>query len=279
MIAAPPLALGDELRARGWRAGAVVLHSSVPDIQRYLRNPDLALAEISSDDWLVVVSQTRDVVAKKLDQEPFLEMLHCQRIPKLRRQYKELRSTRRLDFKPNKTAHPNVCLTAHATANRFLVPRNQVSNLNSDPDRRLDQTACRRVSGWYALRYDRPAWPETFIQRIDPVKEQLEAALEPLSDDIAQVRVAIRDGDRELADAEAYRLQVYFVMDARLWESDPGAREQVQRAFAAFVSLLRQCHGIEIDEVESEVVSGEDFSWQETQETELWDFANLTHRD
>ena len=36
---------------------------------------------------------------------------------------------------------------------------------------------------------------------------------------------------------------------------------------------------IEVNEELSEVVPRNEFSWQETRQTDLWDFANLSHRD
>jgi len=51
------------------------------------------------------------------------------------------------------------------------------------------------------------------------------------------------------------------------------------QAYAEFVSVLKGCQGIELDEELSDVVSGNQFTWQDTQQTDLWDFANLSHRD
>lgn len=45
------------------------------------------------------------------------------------------------------------------------------------------------------------------------------------------------------------------------------------------MSVLKGCQGIELDEELSDVVSGNQFTWQDTQQTDLWDFANLSHRD
>ena len=70
-----------------------------------------------------------------------------------------------------------------------------------------------------------------------------------------------------------------FVVDEEVWNSDVEGRKAINAAFAKFVAELNACDGIEVDEDLSEVVPGNEFSWQETKQTDLWDFANLSHRD
>ena len=67
------------------------------------------------------------------------------------------------------------------------VPPRQRARCGSAPS----YVATARVLAWYALRYGRPIWPDEFVNRISGIKDALEAALEPLKDDIAEVRVGI----------------------------------------------------------------------------------------
>ena len=114
---------GDEVAERGWCTGAVVPQGMVPAIAVHLARPGGAPVQVAHTDWLVVVSQTCDVLATKLEAEPLVEVLHCRPIPKLRKGTKELRSTRTLDFKPNRDTHGDLCLSAHAIVDRYEVPR------------------------------------------------------------------------------------------------------------------------------------------------------------
>lgn len=275
-----PGALGERLNALGWCTGAVVSPERIAALSRALHNPRRQPADVLPEHWLVVVSQTCDVLARKLEQEPYLELLHCRVIPKLRSQFKELRSTRTLDFKPDKDRQPNLCLTAHAVADRYLVPREMFAKFAPDPARSLSEAARRRVLAWYSLRYGRPTWPDAFVRRVSAVAKELEQALEPIvEDDMAEVRVSLREWDCELQDKEPYHLEVYFVIDAAHWRTNEAGRKSVHAAFANFVSLLQQCVGVDVDMVASGVLSGDEFTWQDTRETDQWDFANLTHRD
>jgi hypothetical protein len=248
-------------------------------IEPHLTRPGGLPVPIGGDDWIVVVSQTCDVVAQKIEAEPFVEVLHCRPISKLRRQYKDLRSTRTLDFKPNRDTHDAVMLTAHAIADRYLVPRELLRDRSPDAARRLSPVATTRVLAWYALRYARPAWPDAFVARIRLAGEALEAALEPLKDDVAEVRISIGEKDTELQDGEVYHVAIFFVVDEAIWEGDVDGRVAIYEAFAKFVSEINACEGIEVNQDLSGVFSGASFSWQDTRSSDEWNFANLTHRE
>jgi hypothetical protein len=45
------------------------------------------------------------------------------------------------------------------------------------------------------------------------------------------------------------------------------------------VSTLDGCVGIAVNQGLSEVVSGAEFTWQDTRATDEWNFANLSHRE
>ena len=270
---------GDEVAEKGWRTGAVVPHEMVPAIAQHLGRPGAVPVAVAEADWLVVVSQTCDVLATRLEAEPLVEVLHCMPVPKLRKGAKELRSTRTLDFKPNRETHGDLCLTAHAVADRFTVPREFLRNNAPDANRRLSDVATARMLAWYALRYGRPIWPDAFVARIGGVKDALEAALEPLKDDIAEVRVSIAERDEELDEREPYHVAVFFVVDEEAWDADVEGREAIHAAFNKFTAELDSCENVEVDKDNSDVVSGGVFTWQETQSTDVWNFANLSHRE
>ncbi len=63
--------------AQGWCTGAVISQDLLPDAIPHLTRHGAGSAQVQADDWLIVVSQTCDVVASKLEAEPFVEVLHC----------------------------------------------------------------------------------------------------------------------------------------------------------------------------------------------------------
>lgn len=219
----------------------------------------------------MLISQSCDVLAPNLTQEPLVELLHCQPIAKPRNGFRDLQSTRRLDFRPNRVSHPDVAVTAHALADRYLMPRDLLQQLSPDPTRALSLQSVRRVSEWYALRYSRPAWPDEFVSRVAPQKEGLLQALAPLKEDLVQVRAAVA-----LGDGGVYRVAVFFVSDEESWK-DQEIRVAVQKAFSAFTARLSQCSGVEVED-DSAATSAALFSLQMMTMTEEWNFAHLSQQ-
>lgn len=272
--------IGDDIARMGWRTGSVVSDEMLPKLKPYLTRGGEQPVSVLADDWLVTVSQTCDMLAKRLEAEPLVEVLLCRPYSgKPRKGRRNLESTRYLDFRPNRVDHPALVLTAHATADRYTFPRALLKAHAPHPSRRLDDTASKRVLDWYALRAGRPSWPDEFCDRIRGAQDVLENAIGALTDDIAQVRVSINEKARELGEGEPYHIAVFFVVDEVVWNEKNEARHAINAAFANFVAALDSCDGIAVDEELSEVVSGADFTWQETQQTDLWNFANLSERD
>lgn len=249
-------------------------------LAQHLTRPGQEPTQVAEADWLVVVSQTCDVVAPKLESEPLVEILHCRpHAGKPRRGRRALESTRYLDFRPNRDTHPNQVLSAHAIADRYVIPRDLFTGYTPDSDRALDAIASQKVLAWYALRAGRPSWPNNFCDRVRTVRDALEEALGDLSDEIAEVRVGIEEKDRDIEPGQAYHVAVFFVVDEDIWNCDTERRKAIHDAFAKFVAELNACEGIEVNDELSGVVPGNEFTWQETKLTDLWDFANLSHRD
>jgi len=274
------VAFGDDVAQRGWQTGSVVPADLLPALSPHLSRPGQAAAGIGEHDWLLVVSQTCDIVASKLESEPFVEVLHAHRREgKPRTEFVDLRSTRQIDFRPNPGTHKDLVLTAHAIGDRYIVPREWFTQHGSDPARHLSVDAARRLLAWYALRAARPSWPDELERRLRGAKPALLDALTPLADDIAEVRVAIDERDEELPAAQSYHLVVFFVVDEEVWNADVPGRAAIYDAFTRFVAALSGCNGIEVNTDRSEVVSGAVFTWQEARATDEWNFANLSHRE
>lgn len=266
---------GEELLANGWRGGGVLPLELYEIVRPHLRHgEELPPTRLDPNDWLIVVSQTCDVVAISNNAEPHLELLLAHILPgQPRTQFRN--STRQIDFRPNRINHPATVLTAHATADRFFVPRRLLVSTVPDAKRVLSAAATKKLQDWLALRAARPAWPNEFVVRIKAVERDLEAALEPLADEIAQVRVGISPNDSELNAEQPYRVAAYFVVSDEDFKK-PEVRRAVQQSFNQFISALSRCDGIAVNKDLSNVVSGDDFTWAENSSTDLWNFAYLS---
>ena len=161
-----------------------------------------------------------------------------------------------------------------------MIPRQLFLNQQPDAARRLKPSAINNVQQWYALRYTRAAWPDSFNDRIDKeARKRLLDAVALLSTDDVEVRISIAEKDSELNDDQSYTVAVYFVIDQLVWDSNLTVREEAQAAFAAFVSAISACKGVAVSQELSGVMSGETFSWQLTELSDEWNFANLSDHD
>ena len=274
------MAFGDDVAQRGWQTGSVISAALLPELVPHLTRPGQAAMPVDADDWLVVISQTCDILATRLDAEPYVEVLHCRPVAgKPRKGRRDLQSTRYLDFRPNLSTHSDLVLGAHAIADRYVIPRELLAANDPDPTRRLSDIASRRVLAWYALRAARPSWPNAFVDRISGAKDELEEALTHLIDEIAEVRVAIAENDSELQADQPYHIAVYFVVNETAWNNDTEGRAAIHAAFGRFIGELAACEGIEVNQDLSQVISGGEFRWQSAQDTDEWNFANLSHRE
>lgn len=271
-----PPSFGEQLSEKGWEAGAVVPEAMLPQLGPYMARPGLPAPEVLTAHWLLVVSHTCDVLAKS-QSEPLVEVLHCAPIAKVRQQFRGRRSTRFLDFAPNRLSHPLIALSAHALNDKYVIPRAFFLDHEPDANRRLSPSAVNNLQQWYALRYTRPAWPDAFNQRFDKdAREKLQAAVGLLSTDDVEVRVSIAEKDAELNDDQPYHLAVFVVVDQVVWDNTPTVRQEAYAAFAAFVSAVEGCKGVKVNHELSGVRSGDEFTWQLTRATDEWNFANLS---
>jgi hypothetical protein len=211
-----------------------------------------------------------------LESEPVVEVLRCSPIDKPRAGYRDLSSTRFLDFRPNRELYPDLTLTAHALRDRLHVRRTLLQEADPDPHRVVSQTTSRRIAEWYALRYTRPAWPDEFVRRIRPKHTALVAALETIKDDVAEVRIALEPNDQDLEAERDYAVAVFFIVDSQTWGSSLEGRHSVYEAFTRFVAELNGCTGIAVNETVSDVLEGTAFSWEDMRVTDKWNFAHLS---
>ena len=268
--------IGSKLYSQGWRCGSTVpseLYARLKPYMRHASEPEPG--DIALSDWLIVVSQTCDLVAIKSSQEQFAEILWCKPIAKPRKGRMNLQSTRYLDFRPNRQDHANVCLEAHASHSKFMVPRNLLANSKPRDDRIVSSNAVLLIQAWYALRYSRPAWPEDLVGRLRQKQDEMEHCLASLDDDRTELRVQWRKPEGE---GVAYVAAVFLVVEESTWREDVAYRANAFKSFHDFIAVLRSCPGIEVDDL-SAPQNGAEFSWQLMRVTEKWDFANLTGLD
>lgn len=271
MLGEDPNRIGIRLHAAGWRTGSVLSVAHVSAISYLLQRAGEKPREVNPADWLIVVSQTCDIVVPELRKEPYVEVLLAEPRAKIDSTIANLKSTRRLSFRSQGGGQ---VLEAHGT-DRFWLPRIELDAWGPDAIRLLGANAADRISRWLAMRYTRAPWPFSLVKRLGGKEAHLKDILRAVDKTMAEVRVSISDDDKELPEAIPYRLKIYAVVDANTYDGRPDLRAECELALIEFLHALRSCAGIEVDE-SSQVISGAEFSWEETRQTHEWNFANLT---
>lgn len=261
--------LGERLLAGGWRTGSVIKTEHAAQIAPLLQRAGEAVRALGAGEQLIVISQTCDIVAEKLTQEPYVEVLVAGERSAIDSPKANLRTTRYLSFRPKQGR--STFLEARAT-DRFWVPRQLFDGQTPDTSRSLDAAPTLQVCKWLGLRYTRPAWPNALVQRLP--KKDIETALRRVSLTVSEIWVGITDKDKELPENQSYRLSVFAVMEKAVWDAQPQMRQECAQAIVDFANLLRRCKGIEV--MEAELLPGDKFSWQMMRMCDLWNFANLT---
>lgn len=271
--------VGSQLDSKGWQAGSVLPAAMAPLVNEQISGFGSSVSNVQVLDWVIVISQTCDIVVPALEKEPLVEVLHCRTRSDMRSEYAGLKSTRILDFKPNASAFPSLVLSAHASADRYSLRRERLTPYQPDEEKKVSAKAIAKIQRWYALRYTRPAWPDSFVKRVRARRKQLENSLKAITTDEIEVRLSIAERDVEKTDGNAYRIAVHFVVDQLEWDSSSQIREAAIQSFNDFLSELRKCRDIQVDADLSGVFPGEKYTWQQSSMSDEWNFANLSSED
>lgn len=164
--------LGQILIGQGWSQGAIFRAEKVllawNDLEEVNSTPNairLATAPLDADDWLVVVSQTCDIVMKP-EIEPYVEAVVC-RVEQDRTRFPTYKpSARRFVIDERRG------LVAHAEL-RVQLSKQLLATLTPEPWPG-DEYTLRWFQDWLAWRYLRPAIDDDIVQAIQPaIREAL----------------------------------------------------------------------------------------------------------
>ena len=185
---------------RGWRQGAIL----GPALAKLVREHAPEIVDVNSTDWLILMSHDCDIVNRKIEKEPVVEILQARVVSSQEenKQHMSGRNPRMLQFVTHRNGTPFLLsCTAYA---RWVVPRDLLMNESaegclSDRERRL-------VADWLAKRYTRTAFPTAFDGRWRSKQKDWEKLLKRYSEWLQGVYIHLNTMD-ELSDAIPYRCE------------------------------------------------------------------------
>lgn len=232
-------------------------------------------AELETDHF-VVASHDCDVNSVSLEAEPFVELVVARDVPRLNGSLANVKSTRRLHLPGRCPA--GECVLELWSHNRFFVPRQLLARDGPSKERFLETAAKKTLRAWLSARFGRAAFPDTFVERLDP--KGLEKVLKVEAGKfLAGVYFQVSPLT-ELLDDQEYLLQAKVTMKVEDYE-DSHAREQVASIVNGLEAHLDQCTRISLDEDTVKLLSEADFSSDDLRNSQRFtvDHLSLRHHD
>ncbi len=226
--------IGTQLEKAGWRQGSVVDSS---DLEHLL---ELAGMEPKPDLVLVLASQSCDIANNNIGLDPYVELSIARKIEEPVGHFTHNKNPRTLHthimFRTGDGdvfVEENIELLAFEKA---FIPKENLVDLQPDPDRALEDRHQKSYVAWLAARYSRPAFPTAFNERVraaDP-KGKLRDKSKKGNEQLAGIYVKIMP-DAEVEGDETYNVNLLGLLPAGFDEDTSKA----ENAINAYADVLR----------------------------------------
>lgn len=246
-----------------WRQGSV--------LPRELLSPGVIPSNLDPLARLILISHDCDIVHSSYELEPYVEFLVA-------------RPAAERDGSKSNGKNPRslqLCLDVNGTEQLYEISihekyrddRNVLERGEPDSAYRLSTSNIQRMGLWAGKRYNRPAFPSAFNQRIPPkLKKKFKRALEQYGDQVSGIFIFLAP-NTELSEAETYRIIVRIVAPRAAFENDNDEQtlfklaDEMQRTFAS-------CAGIEVEELKLDSEAA--FTLEDWKVSKLWDYEFLS---
>lgn len=185
--------IGDKINANNWRQGSVLKNRKLP----------ASIERLSKDEaFFVITTQSCDLVHDQLEDEPFAECIECRSIEKEDGNFTFAKNPRRLHMSISHTDSSEQPVEILARRiHRF--PRQEIAGIPASEDHYLSERNCKILVRWLASRYDRPAFPDAFNNRLRQVKTKLRKKAVRISKAVTGLYIEINP-EQELEKGEQY---------------------------------------------------------------------------
>lgn len=186
----------DEIRAHGWRQGSV--------IEGALARQILDASSVGNGATYVIVSQDCDVVNRSFEVEPTFEVIAAPvRDSRPDPRFAHGKNPRRLHLSWQEGGRLEFDVQKRAKLARTLLALH-------GPASALDSAGTRLLAGWLAKRYARPAFPDTFNERIRPAAKKVDSGLKRFGEHASGVFLLLNSWE-ELYENSLYEVIIVVV--------------------------------------------------------------------
>ncbi|QJR14204.1 hypothetical protein DSM104440_00997 [Usitatibacter palustris] len=227
------------VRENDWRQGDVL-----PSAARHVISPFVS-APFPPDAWVIVLTQSCDLVHNNLAAEPSAEVIVASPITDEDKEVRHLRNPRRLQIEGAQDQN-SVLLDLRITQ-RHSIPKWVLAGHEPDGDRMIPEGDLRTLVQWVAARYDRRAFPDAFMDRLKPVDKNLQKAWKRMRA-VTCIYLSISSYE-ELPEESPYRVALIAAMTSEDFES-ADLRGQMEVQLGRVTAAMDDCGGIEIERAE-----------------------------
>jgi hypothetical protein len=263
--------IGEQLEKLGWRQGSVVKKQDMPDLLAFIGEDG-----ISSDAHLIVASQSCDIANNNTENDPNVELLIARPIIRKDGNLTYNKNPRQLHSEL-KIFTGNTDLFSYESieikiAERILVPKEHLANFSPDDSAQLEAGQLESCVNWLSARYNRPALPTIFNNRIahaDP-NAKLRKKAKALNDKLSGIYVEIIPFD-ELPEGENYTVNLLGLVT----EINESEIPRAESSIAAIADILMAANM----EVKTAVRSEADISVAQIKRFKRFYFDDLSFKD
>lgn len=222
-----------------WVQGAIILPVALA------AEPIVSAFALDEPDFLVILTQSCDIVHESLEDEPHIELLVARRIPDIDGNYTFGKNPRTFDFQ-----HDAFSYRCHVRE-KVVLPRTVL--VGRDPAACISLDTVLQLGRWAGKRYTRPAFPDEFNRRRSPALAKIRKILTRGGVNITGIYFSL-DTNEELSSADPYRLIIYVTVEPSTTE-DVSVLAVAASAAAELHEAMNGCENIEVLEtaVKSEI--------------------------
>jgi len=252
------------LRGANWQQGSVCRNVDVPLLLATPAHPQLACRE---DDWLVVVTQTCDLLQGDLVKEPQAELLRLSPSrPSINTSLGWGQHPRFIQLERSASG----LILYGSVHDRVWIPKSRLDAIRPDTTRAISEEDTRMLAKWLASRYLRPAFPDAFNLRLQPVEKALGKFLRTQRKRLRAVYCTLSSMD-ELPDEDSYEAEFVLVYPYQ----DLTQAEGTELA-DSFEDIFTSCPGVEVS---AKGIRDSDFSMVHMLKYMKWDLDYLSFSD
>ncbi len=225
----------------GWRQGSVLRQADHAKLDENIRS------SLRLDASIVVVSHDCDVTNGSYEKEPTVELFVV--YPRTEKKGGRTfgKSPREIDFQI-RVDGCDTSFIGHAS-DRYHIDRRILETITPDPQSHLPSESVSLLRSWLAQRYNRSAFPDVFLNRLEQVKDNIESILNREGAEISAILIGIKPDDVDVREDESYEVNLYAVMPVNLYKQ-ASLRTKAQLVIDQLGKLFRKCGGIQLVDAE-----------------------------